>query len=362
VIKRWYRKALGDVLSVQNGYAFDSKSFGAKGFPLIRIRDLKAGASTQTRYAGDFDPKYVVNAGDFLIGMDGDFGCYEWKGEPALLNQRVCRLQRFDHALEPRFLFYGINAHLKEIQEVTGYTTVKHLSSKQILSIEMLIPAREEQRRIVSILDEAFEGIATAKDNAEKNLQNATDLFDSHLQSIDGPKISLGELVNIKTGKLDANAEVEGGEYPFFTCAREIYSIDKYAFDCEALLLAGNNAVGDFNVKHYKGKFNAYQRTYVITINEQKRALCRFLYFELLKGLTRFKAQSVGAGTKFLKMGMIKDLQVSLPEMSEQRRLASLADQVLQGLTELEEQYEKKLAALDELKKSLLHQAFTGQL
>ncbi|MCE2695731.1 MAG: hypothetical protein LW645_15935 [Verrucomicrobiaceae bacterium] len=60
----------------------------------------------------------------------------------------------------------------------------------------------------------------------------------------------LGDLVNIKTGKLDANAAVEGGKFPFFTCSRDIFAIDTYTFDCEAILLAGNNAVGDFNVKH----------------------------------------------------------------------------------------------------------------
>ena len=101
----WSRRALGEVLSVQNGYAFDSKAFGTTGFPLIRIRDLKAGVSTETRYGAEFDSRYVVTAGDFLIGMDGEFGCYEWKGEPALLNQRVCRLQGFGEALTPRFLF-----------------------------------------------------------------------------------------------------------------------------------------------------------------------------------------------------------------------------------------------------------------
>lgn len=65
------------------------------------------------------------------------------------------------------------------------------------------------------------------------------------------------DIFSTTTGKLDSNAMVEGGEYPFFTCAKEIYWIDKYAFDCEALLLAGNNAVGVYDVKHYKGKFNA---------------------------------------------------------------------------------------------------------
>ena len=257
---------------------------------------------------------------------------------------------------------YSLINHSGALNAQARGVAQKGVYLETLREFEINYPSLTEQRRIVAILDEAFEGIAIAKANVEKNLDNALLLFEIYLQNIDGQKISLGELVNIKTGKLDANAAIEGGAYPFFTCAREIYSIDKYAFDCEALLLAGNNAVGDFNVKHYEGKFNAYQRTYVITINEKKRALCRFLYFELLKGLARFKSQSVGAGTKFLKIGMIKDLQVSLPEMSEQLRLAALATQVRQELTTLEGLYEKKLAAFDELKKSLLHQAFTGQL
>jgi len=95
----------------------------------------------------------------------------------------------------------------------------------------------------------------------------------------------LGDLVNIRTGKLDANAMTVGGQYPFFTCSREIFSIDKYAFDCEAILLAGNNASGDFNVKHYKGKFNAYQRTYVITIEDENKVLYSYLKHHLINNL-----------------------------------------------------------------------------
>ena len=133
----WRTIKLGDVLEVQNGYAFDSKEFNpSKGMPLIRIRSLKAGTETETRFSGDYDKKYVVKAGDLLIGMDGEFGCYEWKGSPALLNQRVCRLQGFDSQLVPSFVLYGVNSHLKAIEDVTGYATVKHLSSKQILGIE----------------------------------------------------------------------------------------------------------------------------------------------------------------------------------------------------------------------------------
>jgi type I restriction enzyme, S subunit len=198
--------------------------------------------------------------------------------------------------------------------------------------------------------------------NAEKNLANARELFESYLQRIDIDEEPLGNLVEIATGKLDANAAVEDGEYPFFTCSRETYAINKFAFNCEAILLAGNNAVGDFSVKHYKGKFNAYQCTYVITVNSQKLVSYRFLYFQILKNMKKFKAQSVGTGTKFLKIQMIKDLKIALPSMGEQEQIASKMDALLRETERLGSIYQQKLAWLRELKQSILQKAFAGEL
>lgn len=228
--------------------------------------------------------------------------------------------------------------------------------------IEVPFPSISEQKRIANKLDEVFEKVAMAKENAQKNLQNSKELFESYLQSLHGEKTELGNLVDIKTGKLNANAMKEGGKYPFFTCAKEVFAIDKYAFDCEAILLAGNNAVGDFNVKHYKGKFNAYQRTYVITVNEQNKVLYRYLYFQLLNSLKEFKAKSVGTGTKFLKLGMIQSLGVTLPSLSEQKTIVKKLDALSVETKKLEKIYEQKLADLKELKKSVLKKAFAGEL
>jgi type I restriction enzyme, S subunit len=287
---------------------------------------------------------------------------------PDELDNQVCSTGYFVLRPKPeinyQFVFYWLFTEefigrMAGLQKGASYPAV---TDAEVRAQSISFPSLPEQQRIVGILDKAFEGIATAKANAEKNLQNARALFESHLQSIESNKEFLGSLVNITTGKLDANAAVEGGEYPFFTCSREPYAIDKFAFDCEAILLAGNNAVGDFNVKHYKGKFNAYQRTYVITINEQKRVLYRFLYFQILKSLKKFKSQSVGAGTKFLKLGMIKDMEISLPSLAEQERIVSTMDCLREETERLASLYNRKLTALDELKKSLLHQAFSGQL
>jgi type I restriction enzyme S subunit len=176
----WPIKTIGDLMTVQNGYAFDSQYFSPSGkIGLIRIRDLKSGVGTETNFVGPYDDEYVVTSGDYLIGMDGEFRCYEWKGAPALLNQRVCRLRDFGEMLDARFLFFGINKFLKEIEDITGYTTVKHLSSKSILAIEMPVPPLDEQKRIVGRLDSikamTSEMVATynAKLAAAKNLRQS---------------------------------------------------------------------------------------------------------------------------------------------------------------------------------------------
>ena len=204
--------------------------------------------------------------------------------------------------------FFNYYSHFLEyvepkLQQSTGTDSGTVHQSKHTCRGDLIpLPPLTEQRRIVGILDAAFAGIATATAHAQQNLQNARALFESHLHSQHDETANLGDLVDIRTGKLDANAAVEGGKYPFFTCSRDVFAIDSYAFDCEAILLAGNNAVGDFNVKHYNGKFNAYQRTYVITVNQSKRVLYRYLYFQMLKSLKKFKDQSVGAGDKVLEV------------------------------------------------------------
>src|SRR5690606_26474549 len=97
----------------------------------------------------------------------------------------------------------------------------------------------------------------------------------------------LGDMVQFKTGKLNSNAASADGLYPFFTCSRETFRTDTYSFDTEAVLLAGNNASGVYPLKYFKGKFDAYQRTYVITTLDPDTITNRFLYYVLQPQLER---------------------------------------------------------------------------
>jgi type I restriction enzyme S subunit len=247
---------------------------------------------------------------------------------------------------------------------ITGAAQPK-LNQKALNSIPIPAPPLAEQQRIVGLLDEAFEGLATAKANAEKNLQNARALFESHLQSVftqRGPgwvEKNLGDLCQIKTGKKDVNEGNPDGKYPFFTCAAAHTFSDNYSFDTEALLVAGNGNVGQ--VSYYSGKFEAYQRTYVLF--DFKDVTAKYLFRVLDKRLSAtVSKQKLGNTMPYIKIGMLTDFVVPVPPPKEQELVAESLGAIAEETQRLARLYERKHAALEALKKSLLHQAFTGAL
>lgn len=117
----------------------------------------------------------------------------------------------------------------------------------------------------------------------------------------------LSNIANITTGKIDSNAEVVGAEYPFYTCDSEPSATDSYAFDDTVILIAGNNASGNFHINRHKGKFNAYQRTYIVTA--KKPIELEYLYQVLKTETKSLKSQSKGSQTKFLTIGMLTGIK-----------------------------------------------------
>src|SRR5258708_4951352 len=149
----WKRVCLGQIASVVNGFAFKSAQFAKRGgVPLVRIRDVGS-HTTDTHYIGEFDDRYVVEPGDLLIGMDGDFNCARWKGPRALLNQRVCKVSLQDGEYHPRFLDYVLPAYLKAINDATSSVTVKHLSSRSVEEIPLPFPSLAQQNKIVARIE-----------------------------------------------------------------------------------------------------------------------------------------------------------------------------------------------------------------
>jgi len=170
----------------------------------------------------------------------------------------------------------------------------------------------------------------------------------------------LGDIVNFDTGKLDSNAAVEGGIYPFFTCSKEPLEIDNYDFDCEAVLLAGNNAAGKYNVKYFKGKFNAYQRTYVITANKLmgEQFNYRFLKILLEYSLEYLREKSLGSLTQYLTLGILKPLVIAFSPLAEQGAIVELIRRLTEMIDELEKQVAERKEQSEMLMQSVMREAF----
>ena len=152
--KEWKMTRGKFLFSVLNGYAFDSSLFtnDTNMMPLIRIRDINS-SETEAYYMGEYPSDYIVHKDDVLVGMDGDFNVAKWKGNDELLNQRVCKLKEFSETYISQYAYYILPMLLKNKNDVTYATTVKHLSSNDILNFDFIVPSLSEQQKIADYLD-----------------------------------------------------------------------------------------------------------------------------------------------------------------------------------------------------------------
>ena len=164
-------------------------------------------------------------------------------------------------------------------------------------------------------------------------------------------KVKIGELTKIKTGKLDANASSEEGKYPFFTCSKEPLRISTYSYDCECVLVAGN---GDLNVKYYNGKFDAYQRTYIIEDDSSGKLHMPYLYYFMESYVNELRQQAIGGVIKYIKLGNLTDALVELPPIDQQKAIVEILEKTRRILDKRNEE----MNALDDLIKARFVEMF----
>ena len=164
-------------------------------------------------------------------------------------------------------------------------------------------------------------------------------------------KVRVSDLTKIRTGKLDANASSEDGKYPFFTCSKEPLRISTYTYDCECVLVAGN---GDLNVKYYNGKFDAYQRTYIIEDNSNGKLYIPYLYYFMEDYVKELRKQAIGGVIKYIKLGNLTEAVITVPSIDRQKEIV----EVLKKVGNILENYSKKLCQLDVLIKARFVELF----
>ena len=354
---------LGEVCDILNGYAFKSNQYTTSGVRIIRISNVQKGYiedKSPVYYPCDDEnvKKYELKQNDLLISLTGNVGrtaLLEEKFLPAALNQRVSciRLKETDKVLKT-YLFHLLNSDYFEQQCMKAAEGVaqKNLSPKWLFEYKIPIYSIERQKEISNTLDKIALLIILRKQQLAKLDELIKARFVELFHGQGYPVLKWKDIFDTTTGKLDSNAAVENGIYPFFTCSKEVLRIDKYAFEQKALLLAGNNAAGRYDVKYYDGRFNAYQRTYVLGLKENWSY--RVFQYQLEGKLEYLQQQSLGGLTKYLTLKILGELDFIIPPKDKQDEFDTFVERV----DRQKQTVQKSLEKLELMKKSLMQEYF----
>lgn len=293
-----------------------------------------------------------------------------------IVSTAFCVLRSDPKKADPCFIYYSLltNDFISRMENLQRGASYPAVTDSDVLDQMILAPPLPEQQAIADVLSK-IQAAMEVQDKIVailKELKAATmaKLFRKGLHGEplkqteigEMPEswevVKLGDICSYTTGKLNSEMAVKNGAYPFFTCSQETFRINSFSFDQEALLLAGNNAQGKYSVKYYKGKFDAYQRTYALTIKEQSMMDYQFLLHELTRKLELLRRNSLGATTKYLTAPAILNLLVTRPIMQEQRDIAK----ILSIISEELEAALTKRNHINSIFSSMLHLLMTGQV
>ncbi|MDP3245036.1 MAG: restriction endonuclease subunit S [bacterium] len=378
--KEWETKTLGDVCHVYQPETISQKQ-------MIAGEHRVYGANGQIGWHNQFNHE----APQLILGCRGSCGTVHVTEPHSWINGNAMVVQPKDGVIDVSFLSYALKGGIELTDAITG-AAQPQITRTSLMPLVITFPKLlAEQQRIVGLLDEAFEGLATAKANAEKNLQNARALFESHLQSVFTQRGAgwaekrLGDVCKFENGDRgknypNRNEYVESG-IPWINTGHiqpdgtlstdEMNFITREKYDS---LRSGKIQSGDL-VYCLRGATlgktalvapltEGAVASSLVILRPSSLLEGRFLYFFLTSTLGQglIKGFENGAAQPNLGAKSVAKYPVSLPQISEQRKIADSLIELREQTQRLARLYERKLAALEALKKSLLHQAFTGQL
>lgn len=324
----------------------------------------------------------LVPPGSIILSTRAPIGHLVINEVPMAFNQG-CKGLIPVSGVESKFAYYFLLANVPLLDSLGTGATFKELSGSKLKEVRFHFPVQHEQRRIVTILDEAFEGIATAKAHAEKNLRNARELFDARLQAVfahrktEFPDAALADVCDINSKLIDprddqfldlphvgaGNIESKTGALVNVMTAREEQLISgKFLFDETTVLYS---KIRPYLVKVVRPDFFGICSADIYPLTPKQGLIDReFLYYLLLSPtFTAYAIEgSARAGMPKVNREHLFAFQFALPPVDQQARIAANLDALSEEIRRFESIASGKLAALDELKQSLLHQALSGQL
>lgn len=390
----WHKKKLGEVCELVNGRAYRKPELLSEGkYKVLRVGNF---FTNENWYYSDLeleDKKYCDN-GDLLYAWSASFGPRVWTGEKVIFHYHIWKVIPDFGQIDQQFLFYFLewDKELLKLEKGAG-TTMIHVSKGSMEEREILVPPLAEQQRIVAILDEAFEAITAARTNAEQNRQNARALFESYLQSVFSQRGDgwinkpLSELCDIKHGfAFKSEYFTNEGDYTLLTPGnffetggyrdrgdkQKFYSGDipqGFLLEAGDLLVAmteqAAGLLGSPIIVPSQGKFLHNQRLGLVSGKPGIPWLNEFFFHVFNTQAVRQAIHESASGAKVRHTSPTKigAVTVALPaSIEEQKAIVATLDTLTIETQRLESLYQRKIAALDELKQSLLHQAFSGNL
>jgi type I restriction enzyme S subunit len=346
------------------GQSPDAKSYNAtgEGLPLINgpveFSQGEFGKTIRSKFTTQ--PSKLCRENDLILCVRGSTtGRMNIAGFDACVGRGVAAIRAKQY--QP-WINYFISWKRDEIYELGTGATFPNVSGTMLSALQLLVPPLPEQQRIVAILDEAFDGIATAKANAEKNLQNARALFESHLQSIFSRRgdgwlhTTIGDQLMLQRGfDITKNAQNQG-DVPVVSSGGIKSFHDKAMAKGPGVAIGRKGTLG--KVFYLEVDFWPHDTT--LWVKNFKGNEPRFVYYFLV-GLDVRHLDS-GTANPALNRNQVHPIQIDWPPISQQKKFVATLDALSVETQRLESIYQQKLAALEALKKSLLHQAFSGQL
>ena len=332
----WEELGLSELLDFKNGLNPKPDKFG-KGIKFISVMDIlnnavitydciKASVDVTEKELSDFS----VEKGDLLFQRSsetledvGRANVY-MDDKTAVFGGFVIRGKKKGE-YDPQYFNYLLRSPFARKRIIPMGAGAQHFNIGQegLSKVKLHFANIEEQKKIGKMLSLLDERIATQNKIIDK-LQSLIKGIAQHcIRELINvwEYVRLGDICKITTGKLDANAQVENGQYPFFTCAERPFNIDSYAFDTEALLISGNGANLGY-VNYYKGKFNAYQRTYVLDHFSVNIQYVKWALKVLLP--QRIAIEKSSSNTPYIVLSTLADLKIPIPNNSKQNHIADL--------------------------------------
>jgi type I restriction enzyme S subunit len=358
--KGWHTKTLGDVCHVYQPETISQKQMAGGEFPVY-------GANGQIGWHNQFNH----DEPQLILGCRGSCGAVHFTQPRAWINGNAMVVQPRADVIDPFYLAYALKGGLQLVDAITG-TAQPQITRTSLMPLAISFPdTLPEQHRIVALLDEAFAGLATAKANAERNLENARAVFESHLQTAFGSReegwieTTLDQIsTNLDSRRIPITKSARSsGQYPYYGASGIVDYVADFIFEGDNLLVSedGANLLARstpiaFSVS---GRYWVNNHAHILHFDD----MATQHYVEFFLESIKLDEYITGAAQPKLNQKALNAIPIPIPEAVEEQARIVLSIEKLQEETQrLTQIYERKLTALEELKKSLLQQAFNGEL